>query len=787
MGTLSPIGSACMDAEPTRAAPTRAALALVACAVLLAGCLDAASRSEHAVRGARVDPHRTWQDYGGGPDMSRYVETSRLTRETVGSLEVAWTYATGDDNVYQFNPLVVDTVMVVLAKDHSLVALDARTGEELWIHAHLRGLARRGINYWESADGTDKRLLFQKNDYLQAIDATTGLSILSFGTEGVVDLKEGLDRDPATISRVQSETPGKVFEDLLILGSSPGESYLSAPGHIRAYDVVTGERVWTFRTIPHPGEAGHETWPEDAYRYAGGVNTWGEITVDAERGIAFVPTGSPTYDYYGADRHGSNLFGNSLLALDARTGERLWHFQMVHHDLWDYDNAAAPQLVTIRKDGEAIDAVAVAGKTGYLYVFDRETGEPVWPIEERPVPQSDVPGEAAWPTQPVPTVVPPFARQRMTAADLTPFLLSPDERRQWAARLDSLERGGRTGLFVPLSTEHETLALPGAVGGASWGNTAADPDAGVVYVISIDWPSFYPALERQAAEPEGTNARPVPAYFRGPELFAANCQACHGADHAGTPVGPSLVGVERRLALADFQQVVRAGRGEMPAFAHLSEDEVQALYRHLGGTRDGRVVRTPEGNVVATGGAPAGQVARPVRRVGGRLGAPYPEGVAAPADRYTIGGWGLGHAFVIRPPWSSLTAYDLNTGAIKWKRALGLDRDAAAEGAAETGVPQSQRNGMVVTSTGVVFATAKDGRVYAFDADDGATLWSADLPTGTEGMPTFYEIDGRPYLAVVATTPLQFGREGSEGGSGGTPSAAPGGYVVFSLPDPTAP
>ncbi|PAP75042.1 PQQ-binding-like beta-propeller repeat protein [Rubrivirga marina] len=758
-------------------------LASALCALLLAGCLDAESRPGDPA--AYADQHRTWEDYGGGPDMSRFVETSALTPETVGDLEVAWSYQTGDENVYQFNPLVVDTTMYVLAKDNSLVALDARTGEEIWIHAHLRGIARRGINYWESADGTDRRLLFQMNDYLQAIDATTGQSILSFGTDGVVDLKEGLDRDPTTISRVQSGTPGKVFENLILLGSSPGESYLSAPGHIRAYDVVTGERVWTFRTIPQPGDVGYDTWPEDAYRYAGGVNTWGEISVDAERGIAFVPTGSPTYDYYGADRHGANLFGNSLLALDARTGERLWHFQLVHHDLWDYDPAAAPQLVTIRNDGREIDAVAVAGKTGFLYVFDRVTGEPVWPIEERPVPPSDVPGEQAWPTQPFPTVVPPFARQSMGVSDLSPYLMDDAERARWTAKLDSLERDGRMGLFTPLSHQYETLALPGAVGGASWGNTAANPEAGTVYVISIDWPSFYPKLERQEAEPEASSARPVPARWRGPELFATNCQACHGADQAGTPVGPSLLGVERRLGLADFQQVVRAGRGEMPAFGHLSEEEVTALYQFLGGSRDGAVVRPPEGNVVATGGAPAGLAARPVSRAGGRLGPPYPEGIEAPAARYTIGGWGLGHAYVLAPPWATLTAYDLNTGTITWQRALGLDRDAAAEGATDTGVPQAQRNGMIVTSTGVVFATAKDGRVYAFSAETGDELWSAALPTGTEGMPTYYEIDGRPYLAVVATTPLQFGREGSEGGSGPTGPSAPGSYVVFSLP--TAP
>lgn len=269
--------------------------------------------------------------------------------------------------------------------------------------------------------------MFTLEDTLQAIDARTGKSILSFGKNGVVDLRVGLGRDPTTIRRVSSNTPGRIFENLLLLGSSPGEGYFSAPGHIRAYDVVTGELVWTFHTVPQPGEIGYETWPKDAWRYVGGVNVWGEITLDAKRGIAYFPVGSPTYDYYGADRHGANLFSDCLLALDARTGKRLWHFQMVHHDLWDYDPTAAPQLITVRKDGKTIDAVAQATKQGFVFVFDRVTGEPVWPIEERPVPKSDVPGELAWPTQPFSTLE-PTARQVVEPDDLTPYLISDAER-----------------------------------------------------------------------------------------------------------------------------------------------------------------------------------------------------------------------------------------------------------------------------------------------------------------------------------------------------------------------
>lgn len=732
-----------------------------------------------------TNQYNTWRDYGGGPDQSKFVQLEGLDKSNVDQLEVEWFYSTGDDNVYQFNPIIADTVMYVLAKDNSLIALDARTGEEIWIHAHLRGIARRGLNYWESKDGRDKRLLFQMNDYLQAIDAETGESIMNFGDGGLVDLREGLDRDPAAISRIQSGMPGKIFEDLIILGSAPGESYLSAPGHLRAYHVVTGELVWTFRTIPHPGEYGYDTWPEDAYKYAGGVNTWAEISVDEERGIAYFPVGSPTYDYYGADRIGQNLFGNSLVALDARTGERLWHYQLIHHDLWDYDPAAAPQLITVNHDGEEIDAVAVAGKHGFLFVFNRVTGEPLWPVEERPVPESHVPGEQAWPTQPFPTVVPPFARQEVNADSLTPYFISDEERAEWQMKIKELEDAGRTGLFTPLSHEHETIAVPGAVGGANWGNTAANPKAGMVYVITINWPSIYPPLEKRefgvdAEEESGGWVNPV---VHGQNVYSQYCQACHGEDKTGIGSAPALTGMETRLSSEDFKQIISSGRGEMPAFSYLSEEDVGGLYRYLGGSRDGAVVEPPRGPVVASGGISGSQDFRPADISGGLLGPPYPEGTDAPGDRYYLDGWGLGYSYLMSPPWSSIVAYDLNEGTIKWKRPLGEDKIAAEQGGENTGVPKAQRNGMIVTSTGMVFATAKDGKVRAFDADTGEELWAGDLPTGTEGLPALYEIEGKNYLVVTATTPLVWGAGEPEYDEEAGEEKPQGGYVVFSLPE----
>ena len=432
------------------------------------GCSAAGSEQGGSGRNrAGTDPqHLVWDNYGGGPDASKYVAHTQITKENVGRLEVAWTYRTGDEISYPFNPVINDGVMYVLARNNSLVALDAGTGEEIWIHARLGNIPRRGINFWQSPDGADRRLLIQVNNYLQAIDARSGESILSFGSDGLVDLKLGLTpRAAESIGGAQSQTPGVVYDDLIVLGSAPGEDYLGAPGHIRAYNVVTGEHVWTFHTVPQPGEYGYETWPADAYRYIGGTNVWGEFSVDVERGIVYAPVASPSYDFYGADRHGANLFGNSILALDARTGERLWHFQVVPHDLRDLDLAAAPQLVTVNHDGREIDAVAVATKQGVLFAFDRVTGEPLWPIEDHPIPQSDVPGEQSWPTAPVQPQLPPFARQRMTSAEVNPFLPA-EQRAALIARVDSLVAADRVGPFVPLSHEQGTLAMPGTIGGA---------------------------------------------------------------------------------------------------------------------------------------------------------------------------------------------------------------------------------------------------------------------------------------------------------------------------------
>jgi quinoprotein glucose dehydrogenase len=538
--------------------------------------------------------HRAWGDYLGGNDSSHFSSLDQINRANVSQLEMAWQYDTGDRTSYGINPLVVDNLIYVIAKNNSIVALNASTGQEVWTYDSGEHTGRhRGLNYWENKDRSDRRILMTFGDKLQAISATTGQIIDSFGDHGSVNLKEGLDVDPAMVPRIQSGTPGRVFENLIILGSATGEGYVSPPGHLRAYNVITGKREWIFHTIPHPGEFGYDTWPKDAWKYIGGTNTWGEITIDEKRGIAYFPLGSPTYDFYGADRKGDGLFGDCLLALDARTGKYLWHYQLVHHDLWDYDAVAAPQLITIRHDGKDVDAVAQAGKQGFLYVFDRVTGKPIWPIEERKVPKSDMPGEAASPTQPYPTAPPPFARQKFTPDDIDPFILTAEQRVMWKDRISSARNEG---LYTPPGFR-ETVQMPGNNGGGNFWGTATDLLTGTVYVVSKETP----AMLKMLANPQTNttvNANLSTAQ-RGRLVFDANCQLCHGADAKGQGIAPSLIGVLERRGADDTRQFITRGEGEMPAFP-LSEQTMADLINFLSDPSD--VPQTPAAARGASGG-----------------------------------------------------------------------------------------------------------------------------------------------------------------------------------------
>jgi len=722
---------------------------------------------------------REWHDYGGGPDNSKFSTLKQVNKSNVTKLDVAWTYPYGET---MFNPIVARGVIYGKGRNNSLVALDAETGKEIWIHDGLEGITRRGMNYWESKDGKDRRLIFSINDYLQEIDATTGKSIVKFGQDGVVDLREGLGREKEKIGRIQSNTPGKVFENLLLIGSATGEAYMSPPGDLRAYDIETGKLAWQFHTVPHPGEYGYDTWPKDAWKYIGGTNTWGEITIDAERGIAYFPTGSATFDFYGADRHGANLFANCLLALDARTGKRLWHFQNVHHDLWDYDNTSAPQLTTIKQNGKTIPVVAMAGKTGFLYVFDRVTGKPVWPIEERPVPtKTEVPGEQVWPTQPFPTSPPPFARQKYTVEDLNPYLLSDEEREQFRQRI---VKARNEGLFTPIGFD-EAIHMPGNNGGSNFGSTSSNPGDGTVYVISYDIPAIMRLLTPEEEAARGGRGGRGGAGGAGLAIFQRDCQACHGADRSGTANGASLIGVAGRLSTEEMRSTVLNGKGRMPPLPHLSASELDAVVSYLSsadsfgrggrgrGAGAGAEPAFPPGPVVQSGPAVVRQGGG-ARGGGGRGAQPYPEGIDVPALRYTMDGYGL-HSDIVKPPFTTLTSYDLNKGTIRWQVPLGDDPRLASLGVKGTGTAGDFKFGVIPTATGLVFVAGGDDKLHVYDAETGKQLWERQLGAASRGIPSMYEYKGRQYLLMTASDPGV--------GPNRTPREdQPKGYVAFALP-----
>jgi quinoprotein glucose dehydrogenase len=743
------------------------------CAILVTGGLVLSASAQASSKSSKT---KEWPDYAGSPEGSRYVDLKQITKANVGKLDVAWTYPYAETS---FNPIVAHGIIYTKARNKSLVAIDATTGKEIWIHDGLQNMTERGMNYWESKDGKDRRLIFSVADYLQEIDANTGKSIRTFGDNGAVDLREGLRRD-INYMRIQSGTAGKVFENLVIEGSATGEGYFSPPGDLRAYDVLTGKLVWQFHTVPHPGEPGYETWPKDAWKYIGGVNDWGEFSIDSARGIGYFPLGSATFDYYGADRVGNDVYANCLVALDIRTGKLLWYYQTVHHDLWDYDNVAAPMLTTIKKDGKNVDIVAQAGKTGWLYVFDRVNGKPIWPIPETPVPhETDVPGEVVSPTQPVPSMPPPFNRHSFTVADVNPYILTADERQKL---IDRISKAKFQGAFTPIGFV-DTIHMPGNHGGANWGMTSANPTNGMVYVTSFEVPAILKLIPGREV-----GANRAAANTPGAAVYARNCAMCHGVGRQGQAgTVPPLTGISSRLSKSEIQATIMNGKGQMPSFHELTVDDVDSLLTYLsaadqrGGGGPIRFVGPtdfPPGPLVETG--PTAKRPDMAGKQGGMLDYPADD-TQAPKERYVMDGYGLLPG-AMQPPYTTLTAYDLNNGSIKWQIGLGDDYRVVKEaGIHGTGAAQlGQKNSTIITSTGLVITNAPDRKIHFYDADSGKELRAIPLGANSAGSPSMYELNGKQYLLVTASD------VGTRGGAA-DPSADPNqkgptGLIAIALP-----
>jgi quinoprotein glucose dehydrogenase len=676
-----------------------------------------------------ADTHRTWSVVAGGPDGLRYSSLNQINRANVTKLKLAWKFDSGDEfpgSEMQCNPIVIDGVLYATTPRLRVVALDAATGVQKWTFDPFAGekavgkQRNRGLAYW--ADGPDRRVFVAARQYLYALDARTGAPVRGFGKEGKIDLREGLGRDPATLS-VGATTPGVVFKDLLIMGSIVSEDLPAAPGHIRAYDVRTGAIRWTFHTIPQPGEFGYETWPKDAWTYTGGVNAWAGLTLDAERGLVFAPTGSAAFDFYGANRIGDDLFANCLIALKAATGERVWHYQLVRHDVWDRDLPAPPTLVRVRRDGELVDAVAQTSKSGFVWVFDRETGKPLFPVGVREVPGSDVDGETLAREQVLPLAPAPFARQQVTEDILTNR--TPEARAAVLERFRKVRSGGQ---FTPPSLEG-TIVFPGFDGGGEWGGAAFDPDSHLLYVNSNEMAWVLRLVPRNRGV---ASAR---------ALYLRDCSGCHRRDLMGTPPEfPSLVNIAEKLNGAQIAAIIRKGAGRMPAFSKWSDEAVAAVVNYL---------RTGNDPHIADAGT-----------------------AVAPGMKYGMDGYNKfldpdGYP-AVAPPWGTLNAINLDTGEYAWKIPFGEFPELAAKGLRDTG--SENYGGPVVTAGGLLFigATNHDRKFRAYDKATGKVLWETELSAGGNATPAVYEVNGREFVVI-----------GAGGGKSGARSG--GSYYAFAL------
>jgi len=650
------------------------------------------------------DKHRTWEKYSADLHGTKYSSLDQINRGNVTQLQPAWVYQTGDmserpASTIQCNPIIVGDTMFITTQKFKLVALNAANGTEFWKFdpSYQRGGhgVNRGVVYW--ADGNDRRILYVAAQYLYSVDADKGTLVESFGNNGKVDLKLGLGRDVSELL-VTATTPGVIYKDLLILGSALGEGPRpSAPGHIRAFDVRTGEIKWIFHTIPHPGEFGYETWSEDSWTKTGGANSWAGFTLDMERGLVFCGTGSPTYDHWGGDRTGQNLFGNSILALRAETGERVWHYQVVHHDLWDYDVACPPNLVTIKKDGQEIDALAQPTKMGHLFVLDRETGEPIFPIEEQPVPASTVPGEESWPTQPFPPASLRYSGQSFSLDQVT------DISEEAANHVREQIKDWRLGdIFLPPGIQASAM-LPQFNGGHLVVNCSNE----------LEWISMVPSKP----------ASDLSQHRFGRDLYGTLCSWCH---FQGSST-PSLSELKDRVPEVPRSYVIEtmnSGRGIMPSFSNLSQTEKEAIVAYLWDEGHDLIIDPTTAEFSLSNHAP--YVSTGHNEIKDHEGFP-----------------------ANKPPWGMLTSIDLNKGEIAWQVPLGTYPELEARGYPATGT--FNMGGPAITKGGLVFiGAAMDERFHAYDKETGELLWEFQMDAGGYATPSVYEIDRKQYVVIAA-------------------------------------
>jgi quinoprotein glucose dehydrogenase len=700
--------------------------------------------------------NNTWTVAKADAESTSYSPLDQINKSNVSKLQVAWAFHYDDAkegarfNGSQCNPIVIDDVMYVASVQRTIFALEAGTGKKIWsfdpFNGGRGGGSFRGVTYWEKGD--DKRILFTAGDNLFAINAKDGKPVTTFGKDGKVSMNIGIRDDSSKIS-IKPTSPGIIYKDLIIIGNEVSELYGAQPGYIRAYNVITGKLTWTFHTIPLPGEFGYDTWPKDAWKYAGGANCWGGMSLDEKRGMVFLGTGSPTYDFYGADRKGINLFGNCIIALDAATGNRKWHFQTIHHDLWDYDLPSPPNLVTIKKDGKNIDAVAQTSKVGFLYVLDRETGEPLYPIEERPVPASDVPGENIWPTQPYVLKPKPYSKQTFSVDDLSHFSDSTHD--STVRYFKSLRYDG---LFTPPSVRG-TFVYPGTIGGSEWGGAAYDPESSIIYLKSNESPEISKLVKIEKEIPGQNNNDPA----KGREIYMTYCAVCHKANLKGEePLYPSLVALHKRLTEDQALTRIREGAGKMPPFKAILGSKEKALIAFL--FEKNRRERTQKDYDVE-------EMKRNLSILGDSSGKKSDTNdVYINVAAYAIMRDADGNPF-IKAPWATLNAIDLNTGEYVWTVPAGNNDKLRKKGDPPTGATGSP--GPIVTKGGLVFlGGSRDHRFQAYDKDNGKILWDLILPGTATSIAGTYMSKGKQYIAISVA--------GNEEHSSGS-------VMTFALPD----